>query len=130
MEILSFNTTEEEQAVDITPVLRKIVEKSKVVEGTLLVYCPHTTAAVVVNEGTDETFVADLFLALEKFASGKWSHQSNPKAHLKAAMIGNSKLLPISQGKLFLGAWESVFLLEFDGPRERKIFARAARQEV
>lgn len=128
MEILSFTTSEHEQAVDITSVLRKLAEKSRVAEGILSVYCPHTTAAVAINEGTDETFVSDLFLALEKMTAGSWSHPSNPRAHLKAAVVGNSKIIPISQGKLFLGAWESVFLLEFDGPRERKICVKIMRQ--
>jgi len=122
LEILKFRTTEGEQAVGITKILEKIVAQSKISEGILVVYCPHTTAAIAINEGTDETFVLDLFSFLEAQTSKiPLTHPSNPKAHLKAAVIGNSKSIPISDGKLALGTWESVFLLDFDGPKERKV---------
>lgn len=124
MEILSFKTTEAEQAVGITSILRKIVAKSGIKDGLLTVYCPHTTAAIAVNEGTDETFASDLFAMLSSATKGKWTHPSNPEAHLKAALVGNSKPIPISNGELALGTWESVFLLEFDGPNERKVFVQ------
>lgn len=125
MEILKFKTTEGEQAVGITKILEKVVSQSRVSEGALVVYCPHTTAGIAINEGTDETFVLDLFSFLEVHVSKiPLTHPSNPKAHLKAAIIGNSKSIPISDGKLALGTWESVFLLDFDGPKERNVFVQ------
>jgi len=123
MEILLLKTSEKNQAIDITSVVGKALAKSGVKEGLCHVYCPHTTAAIAISEGTDETLVADLFSFLEKKVpqEADWTHPSNSAAHLKSVFIGPEKAIPVSGGRLALGEWQSVFLLEFDGPRERKV---------
>lgn len=126
MEILSLKTGEKEQAIDITSIIHKIISKSSLQSGVCLVFCPHTTAAIAINEGSDETLAADLFAKLGKLfpESDAYAHESNSPAHLKSVFVGSSKSIPITTGKLALGTWQSVLLLEFDGPQERQVYVQ------
>jgi secondary thiamine-phosphate synthase enzyme len=86
---------------------------------------PHATAAIVINENDDQRIGLDLLDALDKLvAEGVWRHDqvdSNGAAHLKAAILGPSETIPIQNGRLALGTWQSVMLVELDGPRDRKV---------
>jgi len=113
--------------IDITPLVQAAVSKSNVKEGLCLVYCPHTTAAVTVNENADPSVQRDIVATLNKLipANAGYSHaEGNSDAHIKSAIIGNSRTLIVNGGKLLLGTWEGLFFVEGDGPRNRKVFVK------
>lgn len=119
--------TERECIRDITERVRGAVGKSGVKDGICVVYCPHTTAAVMVNEGYDRDVPADLLLGLERAYPDRpeFRHcEGNSAAHLKAGVVGASETLIIENGQLVLGRWQAVFFCEFDGPRERKFYVK------
>lgn len=119
--------TERECIRDITERVRGAVEKSGVKGGICVVYCPHTTAAVMVNEGYDRDVPADLLLGLERAYPDRREflhREGNSAAHLKAGVVGASETLIIENGQLVLGRWQAVFFCEFDGPRERKFYVK------
>jgi len=99
------------------------VKKSGVASGTCLVYVPHTTAGVTVNEGYDPDVAADITAVLAKLvpAGAGYAHsEGNADAHVKASLVGASQTIPVEDGRLALGRWQAVFFCEFDGPRERR----------
>jgi secondary thiamine-phosphate synthase enzyme len=109
---------------DITGVIQKFVAESGVQQGTCFVFVPHTTAAVLINENYDPGLQKDLDNFLKQLAPYERAYHhddGNCDAHLKAAVIGNSKLLLIENGRLILGRWQGVFFCEFDGPRRREL---------
>ncbi|MBN2067531.1 MAG: YjbQ family protein [Candidatus Diapherotrites archaeon] len=115
------------ELIDITGEVQKAVEKAKLKEGLCVVYSPHTTAAVVVTEGADPSVQTDLINALNRLVpvAGPYTHrEGNSDAHIKSAIIGNSRLIFIKNSKLLLGTWESCYFVEADGPRQRKIFVK------
>lgn len=113
------------QMIDITAKVQEIVKKAKVEEGICCVYTPHATAAITVNENADPNVCEDFLDALAKLIpEGIWRHDridNNGAAHIKAALIGPSEAIPVKDGRLLLGTWQAVMLVELDGPRERKI---------
>ena len=116
------------QVIDITANIQEIVERAVVAEGLCCVFVPHATAAVAINENADPNIGEDLQEALAKLIpEGVWRHDQvddNAAAHIKAAIIGPSETVPVKNGKLLLGTWQSLMLLEFDGPRERKVIVQ------
>jgi len=114
------------ELVNITFQVEKIVFDSKIKNGLCLVYCPHTTAGIIVNENADSDVVNDLLNALEKMVPNiKFNHsEGNSDAHLKSTLVGCEKNFIIQNGKLVLGTWQGIFFAEFDGPRERKVFVK------
>lgn len=118
------HTQRREQMVDVTREIREAVEKSGLVRGHVLVYCPHTTAGVTINEAADPDVAADILTGLSRIAGadGPWRHaEGNADAHLKASLVGASIHIPVLDGVLALGPWQGVFLCEFDGPRRRSL---------
>ena len=128
MEEFFVKTKRKFQVIDITPKVREIVERGAVAEGLCCVFVPHATAAVAINENADPNIGEDLQEALAKLIpEGVWRHDQiddNAAAHIKAAIIGPSEMVPVKNGKLVLGTWQSLMLLEFDGPRERKVIVQ------
>jgi len=115
------------QMVDITAEIQKLVAKTKTIDGLVHVYCPHTTAAVTVNENYDESVQKDIGETLSKIIphSGGYAHtEGNADAHIKSALMGSSRTLFIEGGKISLGSWQGIFLCEFDGPRTREIWIK------
>jgi secondary thiamine-phosphate synthase enzyme len=109
---------------DVTDLVQKVVTESGVQSGTCLLFVPHTTAALLINENDDPGLQRDLdnFLKLLAPRDRDYHHNDgNCDAHLKAAVIGNSKSLLVDNGRLILGRWQGVFLCEFDGPRRRDL---------
>lgn len=109
--------------IDITQQVQSAVAKSGVKEGLCVVYCPHTTAAITINENADPSVQADIIKKLNQLvpAGAGYSHtEGNSDAHIKSALIGNSRTLLVQSGKLVLGNWEGIFFVEADGPRSRK----------
>ena len=113
--------TPQEGFLDITGQVQKAVRDSGVSEGTALVFVPHTTAAVTINENADPDVLHDLRLALTELTPKlPYRHgEGNSPAHLKSSLFGCSQLVPIVNGKLALGTWQGIYFCEFDGPRRR-----------
>ncbi len=108
---------------DITSRAREALRESGIQDGICVVYCPHTTAGITINENADPDVVRDLILALEKTYPDRaeFRHaEGNSAAHLKASTIGSSATIPIRGEKLLLGTWQGVYFCEFDGPRARR----------
>ena len=126
MKEITISTLKRFELVDITNQVRNIVAESKVKEGLCHVFCPHATAAISINENSDENIEIDLMNFLNHFIPhGKWLHDSvdgNGDAHIKSNIIGSDKSIPIKDGKLLLGTWQNINFCEFDGPRnDRRI---------
>ena len=113
--------TPQEGFVDITGQVQKAVHDSGINEGTALVFVPHTTAAVTINENADPDVLHDLRLALTELTPKlPYRHgEGNSPAHLKSSLFGCSQTVPIVNGKLALGTWQGIYFCEFDGPRRR-----------
>ena len=125
----TIKTTSREEIVDITEKVRAAVDKASDEDSKACLVCvPHTTCAIIINEISDERVGKDLLNFLGTLApKGGWLHDSdegNGDAHVKSIILGESKLIPIEQGKLCLGTWQAVGLAEFDGPRERKVIVQ------
>ena len=126
MERFQLNTSRE-NLYNITSTVREAVRKSGVQEGICLVYCPHTTAGITINENTDPDVVTDLLLGLGKAFPDReeFRHmEGNSSAHLKAAWVGSSVMVPVERGKLCLGTWQGIYFCEFDGPRTRTFMVK------
>jgi secondary thiamine-phosphate synthase enzyme len=127
MEMLEIHvkTSRKNQIIDITTQVSEMVQNSGVSEGICCIYTPHTTAAITINENDDPNVCEDVLDALAKLIpEGVWRHDrvdNNAAAHIKAAIIGPSEAIPVSDGKLLLGTWQAVMLVELDGPRERRV---------
>ena len=121
-------TTKKSSIVNITNQVREEVRKSGVRSGICVVYVPHTTACVFINEGADPDVVRDIVYAVEKLIpwdDPNYAHmEGNSAAHVRSSIIGNSRIIPVDGGDLLLGRWEAVFLAEFDGPRERTVIVK------
>jgi secondary thiamine-phosphate synthase enzyme len=121
-------STKQENFYDITPQVREAVAKSGVIGGIAVVYCPHTTAGITINENADPDVARDLLLALGKTFPDRpeFRHsEGNSAAHLKASAIGSSVTVVINAGKLVLGTWQGIYFCEFDPPRTRKFYVKA-----
>ena len=128
MEEFFVKTKRKFQVIDITAKVQEIVERAAAQEALCCVFIPHSTAAVTVNENADPNIGEDLQEALAKLIpEGIWRHDridDNAAAHIKAAIIGPSEMVPVKNGTLLLGTWQSLMLVEFDGPRERKVIVQ------
>jgi secondary thiamine-phosphate synthase enzyme len=116
------------QLVDITRQVQEAIASANGAAAAL-VYVPHTTAAITINEGADPTVAQDLESALEKVVDDgwDWKHVEDPDgpnapSHIRASLISPHILVPLADGKLALGQWQGIFFCEFDGPRERKVY--------
>jgi secondary thiamine-phosphate synthase enzyme len=116
------------QLVDITRQVQEAIASANGAAAAL-VYVPHTTAAITINEGADPAVAQDLESALEKVVDDgwDWKHVEDPDgpnapSHIRASLISPHVLVPLADGKLALGQWQGIFFCEFDGPRERKVY--------
>lgn len=120
--------TEEKQTfVNIDEYLQQVLCKSGVKNGLMLVFCPHTTAGITINENADPDVKKDLSLGLYQTFPNKKEYvhmEGNSDGHMKSSVIGASETLIVSKGQLILGTWQSVYFCEFDGPRKRTFFVK------
>jgi secondary thiamine-phosphate synthase enzyme len=124
METIEVKTGSRIQFVDISARVREVVARSKVQEGIVVVYVPHTTAGVTINEAADPSVVEDIVTRLSELVPyrGPYRHmEGNSDAHIKATLVGSSVHLIVSRGTVRLGTWQGVFFCEFDGPRTRNV---------
>lgn len=121
----SVRTRKAQEMLDITERVSEVVRQSGVNDGICLVYVPHATAAVVINENADPNVCEDILEALARLIpEGRWRHDrvdNNAAAHIKATILGPSEAVPIRGGRLGLGTWQSLMLVELDGPRNRTV---------
>ena len=125
MYTIEIYTTAHSDMVDITNKINTVIQNSNVKEGICVIYVPHTTAAVIINENADPSVKRDILSALNKIIpwNDKYTHmEGNSAAHIKASIIGSDRTILIHDGALALGTWQGIFFCEFDGPRSRKIF--------
>ena len=118
-------STPREDFYNITNQVRESVSKSGISDGFAVIYCPHTTAGITINENADPDVVRDLLLGFDKAFPDRpdFRHaEGNSTAHLKASTVGASETLIINDGKLLLGTWQSVYFCEFDPPRNRRFY--------
>ncbi|MBN2139648.1 MAG: YjbQ family protein [Desulfovibrionaceae bacterium] len=127
MKELSVKTGARQEMVDISGQLQGLVRDNGWRNGALLVFCPHTTAAVTVNEGADPSVARDINAALCSLVPHKGDYQhleGNSDAHVKASLVGPDQMLIVNDNQLALGTWQKVFFCEFDGPRSRRLWVR------
>ena len=120
-------STPKENFYNITAQVREAAADSGVRDGAALVFCPHTTAGITINENADPDVVRDLLLGLDKAFPDRteFRHaEGNSAAHLKASAIGSSQMIIIENGKLVLGTWQGIYFCEFDPPRKRKFHVK------
>lgn len=127
MKELSVQTHSRFEMIDITAAVREAVHEEKIKSGFGLIYTPHTTAAVTINENADPDVPRDLLAALDRIVplSANYRHsEGNSAAHVKSSLVGASETVIIENGRLVLGTWQAIFFCEFDGPRTRKVIVK------
>lgn len=125
---ITIKSSKRDELIDISNEIDSVLKESQVKEGICFLYVPHATAAIIINENYDPNICDDFTDALKKLIpQGIWRHDSidsNADSHIKAAICGPSESIPIKEGKLQLGTWQSPMLTEFDGPRSRKLIIK------
>ena len=127
METLELRTPRREALVRITPALQELVAANNWRDGAIVVFCPHTTAGLTVNEDADPDVAADMVDILARLVPrdpGYRHAEGNSDAHVKTTLAGPSLTLIVADGQIRLGTWQGVYLCEFDGPRTRKIWVQ------
>ncbi len=125
--ILPVKTRERTELIDITSDINRLVRQSSVDHGLCMLYVPHTTAAVTINESADPSVKSDMLMILNRIIpwEANYRHmEGNSAAHIKTTLVGSSELIAIEKNQLALGTWQGVFFCEFDGPRSRKLQVR------
>jgi len=121
---LEIKTDSRSEIIDITDKIQKVISDSKIKSGICIIYVPHTTAGITVNENYDPSVRIDISDYLEKIAppSARYKHtEGNADSHIKTSVLGSSATLVIEDGKVLLGSWQGIMFCEFDGPRTRKL---------
>jgi len=126
----SVRTSGRDEFLDITSQVAEAISAAGVREGTVTVYVPHTTAGVTINENADPDVIGDVLGALDKavpWRQGFYRHnEGNSAAHVKSSMVGCNTTVPVVEGRMTLGTWQSIFFCEFDGPRTRRVLVTVA----
>ncbi len=127
MEILTVRTEKRDQLVNITAQVQEIVRQQGISSGICVVFVPHTTAGVTINENADPDVVWDIIYELDKripWQDGYRHGEGNSGAHIKASLMGSAVTVIIEEGRLQLGTWQGIYFAEFDGPRQRKVYVK------
>ena len=125
--ILTIKTSQQTELIDITSIIQDKVSSSGIINGLCMIYIPHTTAAVTINESADPDVKADILMILNEIVPWKAGYrhmEGNSPAHVKATLVGASELVAFENKKLLLGTWQGIFFCEFDGPRTRKVHVK------
>ena len=121
---ITINTKSKVSMEDITSKVREVIKNHNIKDGICVLFVPHTTAAVTINENADPDVVRDILYALDKTfpKSSSYKHiEGNSHAHLKASSLGSSQTIIVCDGRLLLGTWQGIYFCEFDGPRRRQV---------
>ena len=127
MEILTVRTDKRDQFVNITAQVQEVVRQQGISSGICVVFVPHTTAGVTINENADSDVVRDIIYELDKgipWQDGYRHGEGNSAAHIKASLMGSAVTVIIEEGRLQLGTWQGIYFAEFDGPRQRKVYVK------
>ncbi|MCK6205322.1 MULTISPECIES: secondary thiamine-phosphate synthase enzyme YjbQ [Bacillus] len=125
----SITTSMRDELAEITDTVREFASDQELTEGAILIYCPHTTAGLTINENADPDVKIDMINRLDE--TFPWNHlkdrheEGNTAAHLKASCMGASQHVIVTGGSLLLGVWQGIYFCEFDGPRERTFYLKA-----
>lgn len=123
-------STPNQGLIDVTREVREAITESGVNEGICIVFCPHTTAAITINENADPDVKSDFVLGMDKtfpdLSSFRHS-EGNSDAHLKSSSVGASETVIITNGRPLLGTWQGIYFCEFDGPRRRKFYVKVIK---
>ena len=123
----SVNTRSSTEFVNVTSQVQNELQRTEVKNGVCTVYVPHTTAGITINEGADPNVAKDILMAVNKIVpmQDEYTHsEGNSAAHIKTSLFGSSVQIPVEEGRLTLGTWQSIFLCEFDGPRNRRVIVQ------
>ncbi len=127
MNALTLSTSQREEFRNITAQIQQVVQETDALDGICLVFCPHTTAGLTINECADPDVAGDMVMALRTIVPDTlpWRHgEGNSPAHVRASLMGSSVRIPLQKGRLQLGRWQGVFFCEFDGPRTRNVWVQ------
>jgi secondary thiamine-phosphate synthase enzyme len=127
LKTISIKTSKRNEMIDITDRIQDIINNEKIKSGITIIYNPHTTAAITINEGADPDVCSDIIKTLSKIIpeNNDYNHiEGNSDAHIKSSLIGTNEIVIIEDGKLVLGTWQHIFFYEGDGPRQRKIYVK------
>jgi len=130
MQTFQVKTSAQTDLIDITRSVQEAVKKTGVEDGICIIFIPHTTAAVTINENADPSVVQDMVMELNKIVPFKdqYRHtEGNSPAHIKSSLVGCSEIVFVESGKLVLGTWQGIFFCEFDGPRNRKVHVKVTK---
>ena len=123
----SVNTRSLTEFVNVTSQVQNELQRTEVKNGVCTVYVPHTTAGITINEGADPNVAKDILMEINKMVpmqDGYTHSEGNSAAHIKTSLFGSSVQIPVEEGRLTLGTWQSIFLCEFDGPRNRRVIVQ------
>jgi secondary thiamine-phosphate synthase enzyme len=126
-ETISVKTSSRIDMVDITAAVQKGISKSGKEDGVCVVYVPHTTAGITINEGADPAVCQDIMAKLTELVppnAGYRHLEGNADSHIKASLMGSSVAVVVEKGRLVLGTWQKIFFCEFDGPRSRRVHVK------
>lgn len=125
---LNINTQRRCELIEITGEVERVVREGGLTDGLVVVYSPHTTAGITINENADPSVVDDMVMKLTKVIEHRdpdYRHgEGNSDSHIKTSLVGPSQTVIVEGGKLLLGTWQGIFFVECDGPRSRKLFVK------
>ena len=124
MKTIAVKTHAQTEMIDITSEVQSALQAENFSDGICMLYVPHTTAAVTINESADPSVRRDILMVLNQMVPWKADYrhmEGNSAAHIKSSLVGASELIMIENGRLVLGTWQGIFFCEFDGPRTRKV---------
>ncbi|MGB9681445.1 MAG: secondary thiamine-phosphate synthase enzyme YjbQ [bacterium] len=127
IEYISIKSSYKQQFINITGLVQSVIDRLGVREGVCIVYVPHTTAGITINEDADPDVIGDIGRHLDRLVPEgiEFRHiEGNSPAHIKSSLIGHSVTIPLENGKLLLGRWQGIFFCEFDGPRPRQVIVK------
>jgi secondary thiamine-phosphate synthase enzyme len=127
---IQIRTQDKTDLVDVTARIQEVVDQTNVDEGTCFVYCPHTTAGIVLNENWDASVERDIAMVLDRTAPQDLAYrhaEGNAPAHVKSVLVGSDHFILVEDGTLQMGRWQGVFLAEFDGPRTRTLWVKVVK---
>ena len=124
----SLKTNSRDELVEVTHLVQDFVRNQNVRDGAVIVYCPHTTAGITINENADPDVKRDMIRRFDEVYP--WHHEldrhleGNTAAHMKASTVGASQHIIVTEGRLLLGTWQGIYFCEFDGPRTRDFYVK------
>lgn len=128
LEKFTLHTKNRDQMIEVTDQVQEFISKNNIKDGAVIVYCPHTTAGITINENADPDVKRDMLRRFDEVYP--WHHDldrhmvGNTAAHMKASTVGASQHIIVKDGKLLLGTWQGVYFCEFDGPRTRSFYVK------